>query len=103
MNFNWRIIILLGVLIAAIVLIFIGFKKNVDNLSNQKEQIVIATPAVEEKMPVATGNIDDVASFLLLDVNGEISKITSDSTDVSAMNYDDVEISNFGQSYEDEF
>jgi len=105
MNFGWRVILIIAVVIVAVGLIIIGFRKPNNQPAEQAftGQNLNTTPLVAEKLPIATGNIDEAVNSLIQDSDKEISSIYSDSTDSSAVTYDNSEISNFGQSYENNF
>jgi len=100
MKFGWRIILVVIVVIIALVVILVGLNKKVEPASSNLTGI----PSAETiNLPKATGNIDDVVNSLILGADAESTIIYRDSTDVSSINYDDAEISNFGQSYENNF
>ena len=105
MKFGWRVILIIAVVIVVVGLIFIGFKKPNNQPAEQAftGQNLNTTPLAAEKLPIATGNIDDAVNSLIQDSNSEILSISSDSTDSSVVTYDNSEISNFGQSYENNF
>jgi len=106
MNFGWRVILIVVVVIAVVALIFIGFRKPKNTLEEQAltgQNLSVTSSPEAESLPVATGNIDETVNALIQDVDKEISGIYGDSTDSSAVTYDNSEISNFGQSYENEF
>lgn len=103
MKFGWRIILTVIVVIAAVAVIFVGLNKKTKP-GEQAKGSLKTTPSIEAiNLPKATGNIDDVINSLMLGADAEASSIYSDSTDVSAVSYDNTEISNFGQSYENNF
>lgn len=106
MKFGWRVILIIAVVIVVVGLIFIGLRKP-ESTSNEQaftgQNLIVTSSPEAESLPVATGNIDETVNALIQDVDKEISGIYGDSTDSSAVTYDNSEISNFGQSYENNF
>ncbi len=90
MKINWRIIILSGVLIIVVVLISIGFMQYYKN------------GGIWQSLKT-TESIDDVVNSLMQDSDKEVSAIQSDNTDSYYLTSDSQAVSDFGQSYENEF
>lgn len=105
MKFGWRIILIVVVIVAVMALIFFGFKKSDIQTSKETalENLNITPSPKADNLPAATGNVDSAISSFLLDSDSEASVILNDTTDASAMSYENTEISNFGQSYENDF
>lgn len=99
MTTNWKIMVpLIIILVIAAGLIYyqFGIKPLQPQYTTEKampEQTAKITP------PAATGNTDDAINALIQDATNEQVLATEEDADASLIDLDRQEISNFGQSY----
>lgn len=99
MTINWKTIIpLIIILVIAAGLIYyqFGIKPLQPQYTTEKaapEQVAKITP------PPATGNVDDAINAFIQDSTNEQALAAEEDADASLIDLDSQEISNFGQSY----
>jgi hypothetical protein len=91
MTINWKIIAI-AIVILVIVVIIVYYQLGI------KPSLITEQPA-EIIPPPATGNIDDAINALIQDAANEQVIAAEEDADTSLIDLDSQEISNFGQSY----
>ena len=99
MTINWKIIVpVLAILAIAAWLIYYQF--GIKPLQPQYQAEKGTTEQAAKIIPPpATGNIDDAINTLIQDATNEQALAAEEDADASLINLDSQEISNFGQSY----
>lgn len=96
MKIGWRIALAFVLVVAVGAIIYVGLKKG----SEPEGELYFSQGS---SLPMPSGNIDAAVNSFILDSDKEAAAIYGDSYDSAALNYNDAELSNFGQSYENYF